>query len=49
MKLNETLADKVLGKHLKNKGLMGLRIGLHSASTEGTVINVGDSVYTALL
>ena len=41
--------DKKVEELLKNKGIMGLQMGLFESSLEGATIRVGDPVYAALL
>jgi hypothetical protein len=45
----DAVADKKLQEVLKNKGIMGLRLGLYLPAGEGAVVKVGDPVYAALL
>ncbi|ODM96331.1 Mitochondrial amidoxime-reducing component 1 [Orchesella cincta] len=49
MNLSDEFADKQLAELLKNKGIMGLRLGLYLPAGEGAVLNAGDPVYAALL
>jgi len=49
LQISKQVADERLQQVLKNKGIMGLRLGLYLAASEGAVINAGDPVYAALL
>jgi len=46
---SDKVADQRLHGVLKNKGVMGLRLGLYLPAGEGAVISAGDPVYAALL
>jgi len=49
MNASNYVADKRLEEVLKNKGIMGLRLGLYLPAGEGHVVKAGDPVYAALL
>jgi len=46
---SDLVADERLKDVLKNKGIMGLRLGLYLPAGEGHVIKTGDPIYAALL
>lgn len=49
MNKTDAFADRKLAELLKNKGIMGLRLGLYLPAGEGATIKVNDPIYAALL